>query len=302
MDRDILTHLPVFLAVARNNSFANAAAELNMSPSAVSHAIKLIESRLGLLLFARTTRSVTLTEAGQIFQNTAMNAFASLEETIDQLHLSAEKVSGQLRLSVPRTALSLVITPVVVELSKRHPNLVVEVASEDATIDIVANGYDAGIRLREMVAKDMIAVRLTPPFKMITVASPAYIRSRGEPKKLADLSLHNCIGFRLVGSGRIYDWELSSGRKTVAITVSGSVIVTDATYAKELALNDIGIAYLMEPMVRKELKEGHLHQVLGGNALREPGLFLYYPQRASTMPKLRAFVELAQEILRSMSN
>jgi DNA-binding transcriptional LysR family regulator len=299
MDRDLLAHFPVFLAVARRGGFAAAAAELGMSPSAVSHSIRMIEARLGLALFARTTRSVALTEAGQNLQASAGQAFSEIEEAIDHIRSSTGNVTGHLRLSVPRTALATVITPVVVELSRRHPELVVEIASEDASVDIITRGFDAGVRLGEMIAQDMVALRLTPPFDMIMVASPDYLKHHGEPRSIADLGNHNCIGFRLITAGSLYDWELEEDGKLVSVAVKGTAVVTDATYAKELALAGVGIAYLMAPLAAADIAAGQLKQVLPESAIEEPGLFLYYPQRASTAPKLRAFITVAREVLKA---
>lgn len=297
MDRDLLVHFPVFLSVARRGGFAAAAAELGMSPSAVSHSIRQIEMRLGQPLFARTTRSVALTEAGRSLMDSVGDAFLEIGEAVDRLRSNAGTVAGHLRLSVPRTALDIVVTPVLAELSRRHPDLVVEIASEDASIDIISSGFDAGVRLGEMIAQDMIATRLTPPFRMIMVASPAYLARMGEPKRIADLSDHNCIRFRLISSGALYDWELEEAGKDIKVATKGTVIVTDATYAKELALAGVGIAYLMEPLSRQEIEVGRLEVVLAEHAVEEPGLFLYYPRKASTAPKLRAFIDVAKEVL-----
>jgi DNA-binding transcriptional LysR family regulator len=299
MDRDLLSHFPVFLSVARHGGFAAAAAELGMSPSAVSHSIRMIEGRLGLALFARTTRSVALTEAGQNLLASAGQAFTEIEEAVDRIRSSTGTVSGHLRLSVPRTALSTVITPVIVALSRRHPELVVEIASEDASVDIIARGFDAGIRLGEMIAQDMVALRLTPPFNMLVVASPDYLERHGEPLEIADLGNHNCIGYRQITSGGLYDWELEEDGKLVAIAVRGTVVVTDATYAHELALAGVGIAYLMAPLAAGDIAAGRLKQVLAKHAIEEPGLFLYHPQRASMAPKLRAFITVAREVLKA---
>jgi DNA-binding transcriptional LysR family regulator len=144
----------------------------------------------------------------------------------------------------------------------------------------------------------MIAVRLTPPFKAIMVAAPRYLAAKGEPKGIADLARHNCIGFRLLASGGIYAWELLDNGEDVSVRVTGTVLVNDPTYAKELALNGVGIAYLFEPLVRKEIGDGALCWVLPEAAIHEPGLFLYFPRRAAEAPKLRAFIEVAREVLR----
>lgn len=297
MDRDLLAHLPVILAVARRGGFGAAAAELGMSPSAVSHAVKMVEDRLGAPLFARTTRSVALTQAGASLVASMGPALHEIEEAIERLHSAAGKVTGLLRLNAPRVALPIAITPVLAELAWRYPDLVVEIASDDALTDIVAGGFDAGVRLGGMIAQDMIAIRLTPPFQAIMVAAPSYIEAKGAPEAIGDLARHNCIGFRLVSSGGLYAWDLREADEDIAVAVKGSIVVTDPTYARELALAGAGIAYIFEPLVRKEIRERRLRQLLPQAAIDEPGLFLYYPRRASNAPKLRAFIEVAREVL-----
>jgi DNA-binding transcriptional LysR family regulator len=298
MDRDLLIHLPVVLAVAARGGFAAAAAELGMSASAVSHAVKTVEDRLGLPLFARTTRSVALTEAGAAFAATAGPAFVQIEETIERLRGSKGRVTGLLRLNAPRVALPMALTPVIAEMTRRHPDLTIEVTSEDGLVDIVAGGYDAGVRLGEMIAGDMVAVRLTPRFKAVMVASPAYLDEHGKPNSIAQLQQHNCIGFRLVASGGVYAWELRENGSDVATQVRGTVRVTDPLYARDLALAGVGIAYLFEPLVRADIRARALRRILPESALEEPGLFLYFPRRASAAPKLRAFIDTAREVLR----
>jgi DNA-binding transcriptional LysR family regulator len=297
MDRDLLIHLPVVLAVAARGGFAAAAAELGMSASAVSHAVKTVEDRLGLPLFARTTRSVALTEAGAAFAAAAGPAFVQIEETIERLRESKGRVTGLLRLNAPRVALPMALTPVIAEMTRRHPDLTIEVTSEDGLVDIVAGGYDAGVRLGEMIAGDMVAVRLTPPFKAVMVASPAYLGEHGRPNSIAQLQQHNCIGFRLVASGGVYAWELRENGSDVAAQVRGTVRVTDPLYARDLALAGVGIAYLFEPLVRADIRARTLRRILTESALEEPGLFLYFPRRASAAPKLRAFIDTAREVL-----
>ncbi|HEU5047092.1 MAG TPA: LysR family transcriptional regulator [Rickettsiales bacterium] len=299
MDRDLLSHLPVVLAVARSGSFAAAAARLGMGASAVSHAVKTVEDRIGMPLFARTTRSVALTEAGNDFLAGIEPALTAIEETIERVRAAKGKVTGVLRLNVPHVALSLAITPALAVMAQRHPDLTVEVVSDDRSVDIIAGGFDAGVRLGEMIAADMVAVRITPPFQAIMVASPEYLKTRGKPRKLADLQHHNCIGFRLLASGAAYAWDVKDGGKDVNIEVSGSARISDSVYAKELALAGIGIAYLFEPLARKEIRERKLIWLLPDASMDEPGLFLYFPRRASEMPKLRAFISVLKELTRS---
>jgi DNA-binding transcriptional LysR family regulator len=165
-------------------------------------------------------------------------------------------------------------------------------------VDIVARGFDAGIRLGEAVQRDMIAMRLTRPFKIILVATREYLEAKGVPKTIGDLHRHNCIGIRLVGSGGIFDWELMDGKKITTVKTSGTALVTDATHALELALAGVGLAYVVEPLTRRHIRERRLKWVLPQCAVEHDGLFLYYPHRASLAPKLRVFIEAAKAVLR----
>lgn len=299
MDRDLLTHFPVVLAVARRGGFAAAAAALNMSASAVSHAVKTVEDRLGQPLFLRTTRSVALTEAGANLVAAIGPALAAVEESIERVRSESGKVTGVLRLNAPRLALPLAITPAIVAMSRLHPDVTIEVTSDEGLVDIVAGGFDAGVRLGEMIAQDMVAVRLTEPFQAIMVAAPDYLDRHGAPRSIAELAKHNCIGYRLVSSNAIYAWELQDHGQDVSVAVRGSVRVTDSLYARELALQGVGIAYVFEPLVRDDLRTGRLRQVLPATAIAEPGLFLYFPRSAAETPKLRAFIHSMRRVLRS---
>jgi DNA-binding transcriptional LysR family regulator len=298
MHRDLLSHLPVVLAVSRAGSFAGAAARLNMSPSAVSHAVRTVEEALGAALFARTTRSVALTESGEAFLSSVGPSLTAIDEAAEQLQAERGRITGVLRLNVPRVAQPIAITPVLAKLAWRHPDLTVEITSDEKMIDIIAGGYDAGVRLGEMIAEDMVVVRLTPPLKAIMVASPAYLEAKGAPRSLAELESHSCIGYRMIASGATYAWELIDTGREVAVEVSGPVRVTDSLYARDLALAGIGIAYLFEPLVRADIREGRLKWILPRASPEEPGLFLYFPRGASAMPKLRAFIDVAREVLR----
>lgn len=292
MDRDLLAHLPVVLQVARRKSFAAAAGELNMSPSAVSHAVRLVEERLRAPLFARTTRSVALTEAGADFLARIAPALDEIEQAGAAVSAARGRVTGLLRINAPRLAGPLGLTALLARLSERHPDLTVEVVSDEGLADIVAQGFDAGVRLGGMVAQEMVAVRLTPPVHAITVASPAYLARAGEPHTILDLERHNCIGYRRLTTGGTYEWDLRQEDADIAVAVRGTVRVSDALLAVEMALEGIGIAYVFEPLAREHLKSGRLKKLLPRHAMEEPGLFLYYPRRAAEMPKLRALVEM----------
>ncbi|CDX39059.1 LysR substrate-binding protein [Mesorhizobium plurifarium] len=299
MDRDLLTHLPVIVAVARRGGFALAAAELGMSPSAVSHAVRLVEERIGQPLFARTTRSVSLTEAGKALVETAAPALQDIAERMDRIRGVKGRPAGLLRINASNIAIPLAVTPVVAAMAERYPDVTVEIVADQGLIDIVGEGFDAGIRLGEMIAQDMLTVRMTPPFKAVIVASPAYVGKHRRPRDVADLANHNCIGYRLVRSGALYRWDLNDNGKDVVVETRGTTIVTDSLGAIDLALAGVGLAYVFEPLVRAELAAGRLVQILPQTAIEEPGLFLYFPRRASMAPKLRAFIDTAQEIGRA---
>jgi DNA-binding transcriptional LysR family regulator len=295
MNRETLLHLPVVAVVARRRSFAGAAAELGLGASAVSHAVRVVEQQIGLPLFHRTTRSVSLTEAGESFLARAVPALAELNDAVESTQALRGRVTGILRINAPRVALPMVMTRVLAELGLRHPNLVVETTSEDALVDIVAGGYDAGIRLGEMISEDMVASRLTAPFKAIMVASPDYLSRAGEPTKLSHLRAHNAIGYRLASSGAEYEWDLSNHGTDVSVPVAGTTRVTDPLFALDLALAGVGIAYLFEPLVRTHIRSGALRWLVPDASIQEPGLFLYFPRRAAQVPKLRAFIDVARE-------
>ena len=296
MNGTLLSLLPAVLAVAKTRSFARAAAELGLGPSAVSHAIRTAEQRLGAPLFARTTRSVALTEAGEAFVASARRAIDELDAAADRVRAGQCHVTGVLRINAPRVALRMGLTPLLLEMARRHPQLTTEIIADDALVDVVEGGFDAGIRLGEMIAQDMVAVRLTPPCRAIVVASPAYIAAHGQPRSVADLARHNCIGFRLIASGAVYDWELREHGKDVRVTVPGTVRVSDPTYARELALAGLGLAYVFEPLVHADLTSGRLVELLPAAAITEPGLFLYFPRRAAEARKLRALLDVIRDM------
>jgi DNA-binding transcriptional LysR family regulator len=292
MDRLLLTQLPAVLAVARTRSFAKAAAELGIGASAVSHAIRAAELRLGAPLFSRTTRSVSLTEAGETFVAAASDAFDAIDTAADQVRAAQGDISGLLRINAPHVALHLGLTSILMEMTRRHPGLMVEIIADDKLSDVVAEGFDAGIRLGEMIAQDMVAVRMTPPLRAVMVASPRYLEQRGTPQKIDDLADHNCIGYRLLGSGAIYDWDIRDADREVKAPVSGTTRVSDSEYARVLALAGMGIAYLFDAQIVDELAKGNLVEILPQASIMEPGLFLYFPRRASEASKLRAFVDV----------
>jgi DNA-binding transcriptional LysR family regulator len=299
MDRDLLGHLPIIVCVARHRSFAAAAAELGMSPSAVSHAVRTVEDRLATPLFARTTRSVSLTEAGARFLAGLEPALADIHQAIERLTAERGEVTGLLRINTLRVVLDMALIPILATLARQHPRLTIEINADQTLVDIVARGFDAGIRLRRAIQQDMVTTRLTGSFKAILVASRDYLDARGTPKSIADLQQHNCIGLRLGESGAIFEWELIDRKKPVVVKTSGTALVTDTMQALSLALAGVGIAYVAEPLARRCLREGSLEWLLPQSATEYDGMFLYYPKRASLAPKLRAFIDVAKKTLKS---
>jgi DNA-binding transcriptional LysR family regulator len=207
-------------------------------------------------------------------------------------------VTGLLRINTVRVALGMALTPILSKLAWQHPRLTVEVYAADALVDIVERGFDAGIRRGKLLQRDMIAMRLTRPFRGILVASREYIEAKRVPKTIVDLHRHNCIGMRLTGSGGILDWELMDGKKIATVKTSGTALVTDSTHALELASAGVGVAYAAEPLARRYIREGRLKWLLPQCAVEYDGLVLYYPRRASLAPKLRVFIEAAKTVLR----
>lgn len=296
MSRDLLAHLPILVAVARRGGFAAAAIELGMSPSAVSHAVKLVEDRIGAPVFARTTRSVALTEIGRALVDGVSAGLALIDEQIDAARAARGSVSGLLRLNVPRIALPLVMQSLIAKLSADHPDLVVETFVDDGLRDIVADEFDAGVRVGAMLAQDMIAVRLTPPYRSVIVASADYLGREGPPKTIEDLARHRCINYRMVHGRNLYRWELQRDGADIAVEVGGGPVVNDMLFALDLARLGLGLAYTFEPLCLDDLKANKLKIVLERHAVQEDGLFLYFPRRAQQSPKLRACIEAAKAL------
>jgi len=297
MQRDILPHLPVVLAVARRGGFAAAAKELGMSASAVSHSVRFVEDRLGLPLFARTTRSVSLTDWGQLLVDTTGPSINGIDEALERLKSAQGQVSGLLRLTVAQPFVPMVVTPVVKEMLPRYPDLKIEIAVDKRLVDIVAEGFDAGIRLGGSIEQDMKVFRLKPPFRTIIAAAPSYIERYGKPASLADLANHNCMSYRN-SSGGMYDWELESGTGEVRVPSNGNLVLNDLTIGLDFALAGLGIIYIFEPWVEDELADGRLVELLPEASVEETGLFLYFPERAGNNPKLRAFIDTAKMVLK----
>lgn len=296
MNTTLFPQLQTFLAVARSLSFTSAARELGVTRSAVSQSVAQLEASLRVVLVARTTRSVSLTDAGRRLVESAAPAVRQAIAALTEVTAQPGETVGRVRLSVPRAAVPFVITPVLPTLRARHPRVEVEVSLEDRLVDIVAEGYDAGVRLSESIERDMIRVRLTDPFRFVVVGAPDYLARHGTPERPEDLLRHECITFRWQINGPLYAWELERGRRNWRVPVRGGVVTNDAQTNVLMAERGLGLAYAFEPMVSEQLRKGRLKRVLEPYAPTVPGFFLYFPSRAQSSPPLRLFVEAAKEL------
>lgn len=288
--------LQVFLAVARSRSFSAAARELGVSRSAVSQSVRQLEEQLRVSLLTRTTRSVSLTDAGRRLVEGAGPALAQAAAALTEVAAQPGEVVGRLRLSVSRSAVEMAIAPVLPTFRARHPRVEVDVVVEDRLVDIVAEGYDAGVRLSEVIERDMVSVRLTEPFRFVVVGAPKYLAKHGAPQRPEDLLRHECVTFRSPTTGALYAWELERGRRTWRVPVRGAVVTNDGLMCSHFAALGLGLAYAPEPMVRDALRDGALEAVLEAYAPGVPGYFLYYPKQAQRAGPLRLFVETAKTL------
>jgi DNA-binding transcriptional LysR family regulator len=296
MKTTLLAQLQVFLAVARLRSFSAAARESGVSRAAVSQAVRQLEEQLRVVLLTRTTRSVALTDAGRRLVEEAGPGLGQVLAALTNVSVQPGEAVGRLRLTAPSMAVSFVITSVLPTFRTRHPRVEVEVVVEDRFVDIVADGYDAGVRLSEAIERDMVQVRLTDAFRFVVVGAPSYFKRHGTPQKPEDLLRHECLTFRAQSTGTLYAWELERGRKSWRVPVRGGVVTNDTRLRRALAEAGTGLTYVFEPDVREQLRTGGLKVVLEAYAPTVPGFFLYFPSRAQRSGPLRLFVEAAREL------
>ena len=286
---DDLSILSTLLTVAEERSFTRAAKRLAVSPSAVSHAMRGLEERLGVRLLARTTRSVAPTEAGEQLLARLRPALADVRDALGEVAGLREKPAGRIRLLMPRFAVESVLAPKLAQFAREYPDIVLDVTTEDSRMDIVGGGFDAGIHLGEYIAKDMIAVRVSADHQPVIVGSPAYLESHPRPRTPRDLLQHQCINFRH-GSAGVYRWEFEKGNKSLSVAVNGPLIVDDVVLVLRAALDGVGLAFLAEHQVDLHLKSGALVRVLESWCQPYPGFFLYYPSRRQQPPPLVALI------------
>ncbi|MBR8094348.1 LysR family transcriptional regulator [Burkholderia cenocepacia] len=279
----------VFLAVAARRSFRGAATELEITPSAVSHSVKALERRLGVRLLNRTTRSTSLTEAGERLAAKLRPAVSIIDEAMREVDDLRSAPSGTVRINASEGAIRLILRPVLARFLKSYPEVHLDIVSDGRLTDIVAAGFDAGIRLAEAVPQDMVAIPLMGNVRFAAVASPAYFAAHGRPATPHDLYRHDCIRFRFE-SGSIYQWEFERRGVSETIDVSGSLTLTDQPLMVDAAMDGIGIAFVPDHLVIEPLRDGRLERVLDDWCAPFPGLRLYYPGHRHVSQALRALI------------
>jgi DNA-binding transcriptional LysR family regulator len=289
--RHDLTGLPELLQVAEKRSFRAAAAALRVTPSAVSQTVRALEERVGVRLLQRTTRRVGVTEAGARFIARVRPALASVHDAFDDLDELRDRPAGLLRLTVPRLGYEQVLAPRLAEFMARYPDIRLDASIDDAFVDIVEQGFDAGLRIGEMIDREMIGVRVGPDLRAAIVASPSYFATRGKPKHPRELHDHDCISYRKKSSGVVYRWEFSERGKDFSVAVDGRLLVDDTELMVRAACDGLGLACVMESSVREQLENGRLVRVLEPFCAPFPGFFLYYPSRTLLAPKLEALID-----------
>jgi len=289
MKRDDLYDLAAFVVVAEHSSFTRAAAELGISQSALSHAIKTLEARLGVRLLSRTTRSVSTTDAGETLLRALRPALEDIATGVDAVGAMGGKPSGTLRITATKHAVSSVVMPVLPGFLAAHPNVQVDFVIDNNLTDIVAERIDAGIRFGDIVEKDMIAVRIGPDLRMVVVGAPSYFAEHPAPRTPRELARHRCINYRFRSSG-LYAWEFEENGKPFEVRVDGPLCFNDGDLIYEAALAGQGLAYMFEDSVAADVAAGRLVPILEKWSPAFPGYYLYHPSRRHMPPALTALI------------
>jgi DNA-binding transcriptional LysR family regulator len=285
-----LDGVEAFLSVAQHRSFRKGAAQLGVTASAISQAVRTLEARLGAALFIRTTRSVGLTEAGERFLARAKPAFEELVAASEVARDLGQRPTGLLRLTAPLAVVPLILEPLIASFCRIYPDIEVEIAASGEMVDLAAGGFDAGIRLGQFIAPDMVAVRLTPPFPLVVVGSPGYLAGRRTPEQIDDLREHACLRYRR-SDGSIASWPFVDGNKAIEAVVSGPLIAHDYPTLIGAAIQGVGLVQVPGPLVAAPIADGRLQTRLMRFAVMTPGVYLYHPGKRQVLPKLRAFIE-----------
>jgi DNA-binding transcriptional LysR family regulator len=291
MSRQNVNDLLAFLAVARERSFTQAAAKLGVSQSALSHTIRTLEERLGLRLLTRTTRSVAPTEVGERLLRTVGPRLDEIDAELASLNALRDKPAGTIRITTGEHAAQAILWPALARLLLDYPDIHVEIIVDYGLTDIVAERYDAGVRMGEQVAKDMIAVRIGPDLRMAVVGAPSYFKRRPPPKKPQDLTDYDCINLRLPTRGGIYAWEFEKRGRELKVRVEGQLVVNNIGLRLDAVLSGFGLAYLPDDQVQTYIKNGRLIRVLEDWCPPFSGYHLYYPSRRQTTPAFALLVD-----------
>lgn len=291
MPRQTITDLLAFRAIARERSFTRAAAQIGVSTSALSHTIRGLEERLGIRLLTRTTRSVVPTETGERLLDAIGPHFDGIEAELTTLDALRDKPAGTIRITTGIHAAETILQPAITRLLLTYPDIKVEISINSGFVDIVADRFDAGVRLGETIAQDMVAVRIGPDMRMAAVASPAYFGRREPPRSPQDLARHACINLRFPTHGSLYAWEFERDGRALNVRVEGQLTVNDIALARQAACEGLGIAYLPEDYVEPDVEAGRLTRVLDPWCPPFPGYHLYYPSRRQQSPPLALLIE-----------
>ena len=283
--------LSAFVAVAEHRNFTKAAAQLGISPPTLSQTIRSFEERLGVRLFNRTTRSVALTEAGERLLADAQPVLDGMDKAIEAVNAFRDKPIGTLRLSMPRAVATTLVGPLLQQFLAKFPEIKLEVTTDDTHSDIVSGRFDAGIRIGERIAKDMIAVRLVDEFRIMAVASPAYLAHHPRPSTPEDLHVHNCVRLRWDWDGSVQSWVFENAGRRIEVAVDGSLVLNDMYLVVNAVLDGIGVGYVSELLMSSHVANGRLVPLLGNWCGHVSGVFLYYPSRRQMPGALRAFID-----------
>ena len=290
MVRDELSVMSAFLAVADERSFTKAAKRLGVTQSALSHAIRGLEEQVGVRLLARTTRSVAPTEAGEQLLAELRPALTGIRGALERIGGLRDTPRGRLRLLVPRLAAMTVLGPKLAQFARNYPDVVLDVSTDEARLDLVAGGFDAGVQYGEFIEQDMVAVRVSPDHRPAIVGAPAYFTDHPKPQSPHDLLQHRCVNYRH-GSGEIYRWELDKGEQSLVVAVNGPLITNDVGLLTRAAIDGVGLAFMSEEQAAPHLATGALIRVLEEWCPPFPGFFLYYPSRRQQPAALSALVD-----------
>lgn len=298
MQRDLLEGVVAFAAVARRRSFTAAAGDLGVTPAAVSHAVKQLEARIGVALFARTTREVGLTEAGRRYLDGARPAVEAMEAATAAARSLGEGPAGRVRLTVSRVGFDMVVAPAVADFARAFPDVRLEIAIDDTSVSIIEQNFDVGLRLGEMIAPDMVSVRVSPPFPFVVVGAPALLDRLGRPGHPRDLKGYPCLNVFQMTRRTDYRWEFAEDGREYEVSVEGPIGVNDFGFLARMAVDGLGLAYEPEPLVAGHVAAGRLERVLDDHLAGPTSWRLYYPSRLGASAPLRAFVDFMRGRLR----